>query len=80
MGLTKSRNIFFVSALSFALAAAIQLTLDFATPIPIAVLEQYRPSWLANAAGGLLFVLTLAGFGALVWGLLVAFQQGLKRG
>lgn len=79
MNLTKSRNVFFVSAFSFAVAAIVQLILDFASPIPVEVVGQYRASWLVQAAGLTLFVLTLIGLVAFLWGLIASFFRNQQE-
>lgn len=79
MGLTKAGKGFLVSALSFAAAAGIQLVLDFATPIPLQILQQYRPGLLSTAAGSMLFVLTLLGFAALIWSFMVALRSNQRK-
>jgi len=79
VNLSKSGNIFFASAFSFAAAAVIELILDFAFPIPFELVDQYRASGLVHVAGGILFFLTLVGLLGFIWGLISAFNQRMQQ-
>jgi hypothetical protein len=68
---SKTPFIFLVSSSLFTAGVVLQVILDMAYPIPLAILDNYRPSATAGVLGIITFVLFLSGFMSFVVGLVL---------